>query len=288
MATSEQGLRRKGLPREAYETLPGDRYPPYVAAEERVPEFTLKAVLIGTVLGVVFGAANAYLGLRVGLTVSASIPAAVMAVAIFRAIRTGSILEANIVQTIGSAGESLAAGVIFTLPALFIWQRQDPGIVVDVVQVGVIALFGGLLGVLFMIPLRSYLISREHGNLPFPEGTACAEVQVAGFEGGTKAKLLFQGLGVGALYQALANGRGLSLWNESPTASLPRKAEIGGDFTPELLGVGFIIGPRIAAIMFGGGALAWLILIPAINMWGGSNVGTQSSDLKREAKPLYR
>ena len=264
--------KRKGLPPEAYEVIPGDQYPPYIPPETQMDEFTLKAVLIGIVLAIVFGAANAYLGLRVGLTVSASIPAAVMAVAAFRVFRRGTILEANMVQTVGSAGESVAAGVIFTLPALFIWQRTDPTIVVDLMQISVIALFGGLLGVLFMIPLRSYLISREHGKLPYPEGTACAEVQVAGDVGGSKARLLFAGLGVGALYQALANGRGLSIWNESPSFPLPKKAEIGGDFTPELLGVGFIIGPRIAAIMFGGSALAWLILIPAINIWGGSEV----------------
>ena len=263
---------RKGLPPEAYEVVPGDSYPPYVSAETDLPEFTLKAVGIGVLLAIVFGAANAYLGLRVGLTVSASIPAAVMAVAIFRVIGRGSILEANMVQTIGSSGESLAAGVIFTLPALFVWQRSDPEIVVDLLQISVIAAFGGLLGVLFMIPLRSYLISREHGKLPFPEGTACAEVQVAGDLGGGKARLLFSGLGVGALYQAFANGRGLSLWNESPAFPLPKKAEIGGDFTPELLGVGFIIGPKIAAIMFGGSALAWLLLIPIINIWGGDSV----------------
>jgi len=263
---------RKGLPPEAYEVVPGDEYRPYVDAETNLPEFTAKAVALGVILAVVFGAANAYLGLRVGLTVSASIPAAVMAVAIFRALRQGSILEANMVQTIGSAGESVAAGVIFTLPALFVWQRTDPTITVDLLQISVIAAFGGLLGVLFMIPLRSYLISREHGKLPYPEGTACAEVQVAGDLGGGKARLLFSGLGVGALYQALANGRGLSLWNESPAVPLPKKAEIGGDFTPELLGVGFIIGPKIAAIMFGGSALAWLILIPVINLWGGTTV----------------
>lgn len=262
---------RGGLPPQAYETLPGDQYHPYVGAREQILEFTPRAVLIGAVLGIVFGAANAYLGLRVGLTVSASIPAAVMAVAIFR-IWGGTILESNMVQTVGSAGESLAAGVIFTLPALFLWAREDPAILVSVTQITVIALFGGMLGVLFMIPLRSYLISREHGKLPYPEGTACAEVQVAGDVGGGKARLLFAGLGVGALYQALANPRGLSLWNESPAAPLPGKAQIGGDFTPELLGVGFIIGPRIATIMFSGSALAWLILIPVINAWGGNDV----------------
>ena len=263
---------RRGLPPEAYEEIPGDEYPPYVAASQSIPEFTARALALGMVLGVIFGAANAYLGLRVGLTVSASIPAAVMAVALFRALKSGTILEANMVQTIGSAGESVAAGVIFTLPALFIWQRSDPTVVVDLVQISAIAALGGVLGVLFMIPLRAYLISREHGKLPYPEGTACAEVQVAGEIGGTKARLLFQGLGLGALYQFLANGRGLSLWNESPSAPLPLKAEIGGDFTPELLGVGFIIGPRIAAIMFGGSALAWLLLIPVINIWGGDRV----------------
>lgn len=263
---------RKGLPPQAYEVVPGEEYRPYVPPERSLAELTVKAVLIGIVLAVVFGAANAYLGLRVGLTVSASIPAAVMAVAIFRVLRRGSILETNMVQTIGSAGESVAAGVIFTLPALFIWQRSDPTIGVDLVQVSVIAAIGGLLGVLFMIPLRRYLISREHGKLPYPEGTACAEVQVAGAAGGGKARLLFSGLGVGALYQALANRNGLALWNESPSQPLPAKAEIGGDFTPELLGVGFIIGPRIAAIMFAGSALAWLLLIPAINLWGGDNV----------------
>ncbi len=258
-----------GLSPQAYEAVPGDEYRPYVPARQNLPELTVRAVVAGLALAVVFGAANAYLGLRVGLTVSASIPAAVMAVAIFRVLRRGSILETNMVQTIGSAGESLAAGVIFTIPALFIWSRTDPEIVVDVLHVSVIAGCGGILGVLFMIPLRRYLISREHGKLPYPEGTACAEVQVSGNEGGNRARLLFGGLGVGALYQAFANGNGLGLWNESPKLPLPKKAEIGGDFTPELLGVGFIIGPRIAAIMFSGSALAWLVLIPLIAMWAG-------------------
>lgn len=269
---------RKGLPPEAYEVVPGNQYRPYVPAEKSMAEFTFKAIFFGLLMAVVFGAANAYLGLRVGLTVSASIPAAVMAVAIFRVLRRGTILETNMVQTIGSAGESVAAGVIFTIPALFIWQRTDPTIVVDLLQVSVIAGFGGLLGVLFMIPLRRYLISREHGKLPYPEGTACAEVQVAGDLGGGKARMLFSGLGIGALYQAFANSNGLGLWNESPHVPLPQKAQIGGDFTPELLGVGFIIGPRIAWIMFGGSALAWLVMIPAINIWGGDSVVYPASE----------
>jgi len=263
---------RSGLPPEAYAPVPGESYPPYVPAERQVPEMTVKAIIFGIIIGIVFGAANAYLGLRVGMTVSASIPAAVMAIVLFRLLRGGTVLETNIVQTIGSAGESLAAGVIFTIPALFIWQRTDPSIRVDLIEITVLALFGGLLGVLFMIPLRRYLIVREHGKLPYPEGIATAEVQVAGESGGKKGRMVFSGLGIGALYQLLANSRGLSLWPEEPSQRLPAKAEIGGAFTPELLGVGFIIGPRIAAVMFAGGALAWLILIPLINYWGGDQV----------------
>lgn len=264
--------RKAGLPREAYEAVPGESYPPYIAPEQAIPEFTLKAAVLGVLVGIVFGAANAYLGLRVGLTVSASIPAAVMAIVLFRAFRTGTVLETNIVQTIGSAGESLAAGVTFTLPALFIWRRTDPTVQVELMEISVLALFGGLLGVLFMIPLRRFLIVQEHGKLPYPEGLATAEVQVAAEAGGERGRLVFGGLGVGALYQALANSRGLSMWPEEPTQRLPAKAEIAGAFTPELLGVGFIVGPRIAAIMFGGGALAWLILIPLINLWAGDRV----------------
>ncbi|MFW6080206.1 MAG: OPT family oligopeptide transporter, partial [Gemmatimonadota bacterium] len=264
--------RRSGLPPEAYERVDGESYRPYVPARESPAEFTLRAVILGVVVGVVFGAANAYLGLRVGITVSASIPAAVMAIVLFRVLRGGSVLETNLVQTIGSAGESLAAGVIFTIPALFVWQITDPSIRIDLVQITVIAIFGGLLGVLFMIPLRRFLIVREHANLPYPEGLATAEVQVAGESGGRRGRLVFGGLGLGALYQVMANGRGLRLWPEEPSFRLPAKAEIAGSFTPELLGVGFIVGPRIAAILFGGGALAWLVLIPAINVWGGGEV----------------
>lgn len=264
--------RKSGLPPEAYVPVPGAEYPPYVGPQEQIPEFTFKAAVLGIIVGIVFGAANAYLGLRVGLTVSASIPAAVMAIVLFRAIRRGTVLETNIVQTIGSAGESLAAGVIFTIPALFIWQRTDPSIRIDVLEITVLALFGGILGTLFMIPLRRFLIVREHGHLPYPEGLATAEVQVAGEAGGKKGRLVFTGLGVGALYQLMANSRGLSLWPEEPAQRLPAKAEIAGSFTPELLGVGFIVGPRIAAIMFAGGALAWLVLIPLINLLAGDQV----------------
>jgi len=257
----------QGLSKEAYETVPGDRYVPYITADRHLPELTVKAVLMGVALGIVFGAANAYLGLRVGMTVSASIPAAVMSVAIFRLLRRGSILETNIVQTTGSAGESLAAGVIFTLPALFVW-----GLPVDQLQVFTLSCLGGLLGVLFMIPLRRYLISREHGRLPFPEGTACAEVQVAGEMGGNKARVLFYGLGLGALYKLFADSHAFRLWNESPHVPLPAKAQIGVDATPELLGVGYIIGWRIALVMFSGGALAWLVIIPLINLFGADQI----------------
>jgi len=262
-----EGQSSRGLAPEAYEEIPGHEYPTYVPDEARMPELTVKAVLVGIVLGIVFGAANAYLGLRVGLTVSASIPAAVMAIALFRLMKSGTILETNIVQSVGSAGESLAAGVIFTIPALFVW-----GLEVDQLEVFTLSALGGLLGVLFMIPLRRFLISREHGKLPYPEGTACAEVQVAGEAGGSKAKLVFGGLGVGGLYKLLADSNAFRLWNESPQIQLPGKAAIGADATPELLGVGYIIGWRIALIMFSGGALAWLIIIPLINAIGGGQI----------------
>jgi putative OPT family oligopeptide transporter len=258
---------RGALPPEAYEEIPGEEYPPYVAADRSMAEFTVKAAVVGILLGVVFGAANAYLGLRVGLTVSASIPAAVMAIAVFRAFRSGTILETNMVQSIGSAGESLAAGVIFTIPALFVW-----GMDVSQITVFTLASLGGLLGVLFMIPLRRFLISGEHGRLPYPEGTACAEVQVAGEAGGKGARRVFAGLGLGGLYKFLADSHALQLWNESPQIGLPGKAAIGADATPELLGVGYIIGWRISLIMFSGGALAWLVIIPAINLMAGNAV----------------
>lgn len=262
---------RRGLPPEAYQAIPGEEYRPYVPDEARIPELSAKAIVVGILLGVLFGAANAYLGLRVGLTVSASIPAAVMAIAIFRVIRRGTILETNIVQTIGSSGESLAAGVIFTLPALYIW-----GLDVEWYVVTTVAFLGGVLGVLFMIPLRRFLMVREHGVLPFPEGTATAEVQVAGEAGGARARLVFGGLGLGALYQSLVHGSALALWPGSPEARLfgegsgpgLRKTVVAGDLTPELLGVGFIIGPRIAATMLAGGVTAWLGLIPLIDLFG--------------------
>ncbi len=253
-----------GLSPLAYEEIPGADYPPYVDSATKMAELTIKSVVLGALVGMVFGAANAYLGLRVGLTVSASIPAAVTGVAVFRFLG-GTILETNTVQTIGSAGESLAAGVIFTLAGLYIWNLGP-----SMMTIFTIAALGGLLGVLFMIPLRRLLIVNEHGKLPYPEGSACAEVLVAGQRDFSRVKALFMGLGAGALYQTLMHSKLFKLWNEEPTTHIPgfKGAEIGAAVTPELLGVGFIIGPRIAAIMFAGGALGWLVIIPLITMLG--------------------
>ena len=257
---------KKGLSPKAYETIDGNKYPSFIPANESPAEFTFKAIVIGMVIGSIFGAANAYLGLKVGLTVSASIPAAVMAVAIFRIFfKKGTILETNMVQTVGSAGESLAAGVIFTMPALFIW-----GVEPTKLEMAVIAILGGLIGVLFMIPLRQFLIVKEHGKLPYPEGTACAEVLVAGQGDLSKAKTLFKGMGIGALYQALMHSRLFGLWSKEPSAHIPgfHGAEVGAEVTPELLGVGYIIGPKISAIMLSGGIFGWLVLIPLIYLFG--------------------
>jgi len=249
----------------AYETMDGSEYPPCVPPEVTLPEFTLKSVVFGAIIGALFGAANAYLGLKVGLTVSASIPAAVMAVALFRLMRSGTLLETNMVQTIGSAGESLAAGVIFTVPAFFLWGLEPAQM-----EIVLISILGGMLGVLFMIPLRRFLIVKEHGKLPYPEGTACAEVQVAGRGDLSRAKALFAGMGIGGLYQFLMGHETFALWSKEPYYQFQRfkGALVAGEVTPELLGVGYIIGPRIAAIMLAGGLLGWFVLIPLITLFG--------------------
>jgi putative OPT family oligopeptide transporter len=271
------------LPPQAYEpTEEGGAYSPVVGPERSPAELSARAIVVGVVVGVVFGAANAYLGLKVGLTVSASIPAAVIGVAVFRMLRRGTLLETNMVQTIGSAGEALAAGVIFTLPVLFLWG-ETPGFW----PVFPLALFGGLLGVLFMIPLRRFLIVQEHGKLTYPEGTACAEVQVAAQAGGSQARMLFTGMLVGAFYTAVE--KFLRLWPAEPDMALGSRAlgyrtSLGADVTPELLGVGYIIGPRVAAVMFAGGAVGWLVLIPAIYLFGdaaGAPVAPESEALIR-------
>jgi putative OPT family oligopeptide transporter len=257
------GKETRKLSSDAYKEIPGNQYEPYIGKNEFLPEFTFKAIFTGIILGILFAAANAYIGLKIGLTVSASIPVAVMAIAIFRILGRGSILENNMVQTVGSAGESLAAGIIFTFPALIIWGMKP-----ELTKIFVFSLLGGLLGVLFMIPLRSLLISRQHGLLPYPEGTACAEVLVAGDKGGTEAKTVFAGLGIGSLYEFLMNG--LKLWNFRPSWNIPfyKGGKIIGEITPALLGVGYIIGPRISAIMLSGGAIAWLVIIPLIMALG--------------------
>ncbi|MDH3524868.1 MAG: oligopeptide transporter, OPT family [Acidobacteriota bacterium] len=259
---------RQGLSRQAYEPLPaGGRYEPFVPTTESPAELTLKAVLAGILFGIVFGAANAYLGLKVGLTISTSIPVAVITVAAFRLLaRAGlpsSILEANLSQTVGSASSSVASGVIFTLPALFLWGL-DP----TLLQMTLLAMCGGLLGVLFMIPLRRFLIVREHGNLPYPEGTACAEVLVASQVGGNLAANVFRGLALGAFYRFVVGW--LRLLPDSLHMRVPflKKGELGLENSAALLGVGFILGPRIGAVMVGGGLLSWLVIIPVIATWG--------------------
>lgn len=252
-------------------------FKPYVPADKVTPEITVTSVLMGILLAVVFGAANAYLGLRVGMTVSASIPAAVIAMGVIRVImRKNSILESNIVQTIGSAGESLAAGAIFTLPALFLWARDGimdkPGII----EITLIALLGGLLGVFFMVPLRNALIVREHGTLPYPEGTACAEVLLAGEEGGANASTVFAGMGFAALFKFIIDGI-KAVPGEVSFRVKGYAGEIGTQIYPAVMSVGYICGPRISSYMFAGGVLSWLVLIPLIVLFGESiilNPGT--------------
>ncbi len=248
-------------------------FKPYVPADKIVPEFTVTSVLIGLILAVVFGAANAYLGLIVGMTVSASIPAAVISMGIIRVIlRRDSILENNMVQTIGSAGESLAAGAIFTLPALFLWAEEGKIEFPSILTIFLIALFGGVLGVCFMVPLRQALIVEEHGTLPFPEGTACAEVLLAGEEGGAKAGTVFKGLGLAAVYKFIADG--LKVFPSEIGYAFKGYAgsQIGIQVLPSLAGVGFICGPKIASYMFAGGTLSWFVLMPLIALFGGDAV----------------
>ncbi len=254
----------------AKESVADKEFKPFISAEKILPEFTLTSLLLGILLAVVFGAANAYLGLKVGMTISASIPAAVISMGIIRGIlKKESILENNMVQTIGSAGESLAAGAIFTLPALYIWSKEWNLGAPSLLTITTIALCGGVLGVLFMVPLRKALIVKEHGILPYPEGTACAEVLLAGEEGGDKAKACFTGLGVGAAYKFIADG--LKLFPSEIETPIPgySGAAIGADVLPALLGVGFIIGPTISAYMLGGAVIGWFGLIPLI-----SNIGS--------------
>ena len=243
-------------------------FKPYIPAEKITPEITVTSIIMGIILAVVFGAANAYLGLRVGMTVSASIPAAVIAMGVIRVImRKNSILESNIVQTVGSAGESLAAGAIFTLPALFLWAAEGRMDKPGILEITLIALLGGLLGVFFMVPLRNALIVKEHGTLPYPEGTACAEVLLAGEEGGANASTVFAGMGFAAAFKFIIDGL-KAVPGEISLRVKGYAGEIGTQIYPAVMSVGYICGPRISSYMFAGGVLSWLVLIPLIVLFG--------------------
>ena len=252
--------------------------------KQKLREFTPLAVILGMLIAIVFGAANAYLGLRVGLTISASIPAAVISMGIVRKVlKRDSILENNLVQTIGSAGESLAAGAIFTLPAAFLWEAEwGDSHYISYMNILLLTLIGGVLGVIFMIPLRRALIVKEDGILPYPEGKACAEVLKAGEESGQDSSIVFKGLGLAAIYKFLANG--LKIFPEGVSYEISTKnfagTAVGFDALPALMGVGYIVGPRISAIMFSGGILAWFVLMPLLHAFGSAELASLApSDL---------
>ncbi len=249
-----------------------EEFRPYIPAEKITSEFTFTSIFMGIILAVVFGAANAYLGLRVGMTVSASIPAAVISMGVIRVImRKDSILESNMVQTVGSAGESLAAGVIFTMPALFLWAKEGVTETPSMISITLIALCGGMLGVLFMIPLRNALIVKEHGILPYPEGTACAEVLLAGEEGGSSAKSVFMGMGLAAVFKFLVDG--FKVIPGVVSANIKSlKTELSAEVYPALIGVGYICGPKISSYMLAGGILGWFVFIPAIATFGADTI----------------
>ncbi|MEE9393818.1 MAG: oligopeptide transporter, OPT family [Planctomycetota bacterium] len=255
---------KKGLPPSAYKPIEGEAYQSYTAGKS-LPEFTLKAVVTGIALGIVFGAANTYLGLKSGLTISTSIPVAVLTLVVFRILsgvgKGGSILEANMSQTIGSASSSVASGVLFTIPALFIWGMEPAWR-----QLTLLAMSGGLIGVLCMVPLRRYLIKDQHGKLPYPEGMACAEVLVAADSGHKQASSVFAGFGFGVLVKLITDG--LKLIPGSFKLGLGGRAELSCGLSPALIGVGYILGPRVASVMVGGAALSAFAIIPAIAYWG--------------------
>lgn len=245
-------------------------FKPFIPAEKVLPELTVTSIAIGVILAVVFGGANAYLGLRVGMTVSASIPAAVISMGIIRLVlKRDSILENNIVQTIGSAGESVAAGAIFTMPALFMWAEEGGTASPSLAEIALIAFCGGVLGILFMIPLRTALIVQEHGVLPYPEGQACAEVLLAGEEGGEKSKTVFAGLGISAIYKFIADGLQLFPSEVDWEIKAYQGSGIGMDVLPALAGVGYICGAKISSYLLAGGTLAWFALMPLIVLFGG-------------------
>lgn len=246
---------------------------PFISHDTVLPELTGTSIVLGIILAVIFGAANAYLGLKVGMTISASIPAAVMSMGIIRVIlKRDSILENNLVQTIGSAGESVAAGAIFTIPAIFIWMKEWGRPNPSLIEITIICFCGGILGVLFMIPLRKALIVKEHGVLPYPEGTACAEVLLAGEEGGTKAAGVFSGLGIAAVYKFLAEGFKIFPNEVHYEISKYKGSGVGVDVLPALLGVGYICGAKISGYMFAGGILGWFVILPLISLFGGNMI----------------
>src|SRR5690348_11118094 len=249
---------------------PRGSFQPYVPASQSPAEFTAKAIILGVLFGLIFGASTVYLGLRAGLTVSASIPIAVLAISVLKRLGGSTILENNIVQTIGSAGESAAGGVVFTIPALIFLAPYGPGYF-RYFQIMMLAAAGGLLGVLMMVPLRRALIVKEHGVLPYPEGAACADVLVAGERGGALAATVFKGLGIGALWKSLSwivqifrTVVGYSM----ARASFFPNATVNVDISPEYMGVGYVIGPRIAGVMFAGGVLSWMVLLPLLSILG--------------------
>ena len=254
-------------------------FKPYIPADKVLPELSVVSVILGVLLAVLFGGANAYLGLRVGMTVSASIPAAVISMGVIRFIlRRDSILENNIVQTIGYAGESVAAGAIFTLPAIFMWADEGGVAYPSLAEIALITLVGGILGVLFMIPLRSALIVKEHGTLPYPEGTACAEVLLAGESGGAKASTVFTGLGIAAVYKFIADGLKAFPSEVAFEIKAYKGSGIGMDTLPALLGVGYICGPKISSYLLAGGTVAWFALMPLIALFGGDMVMFPGTD----------
>ena len=245
-----------------------NEFKPYIPADRVMPELTVTSIVMGMLLAVIFGAANAYLGLRVGMTVSASIPAAVISMGVIRVImKRNSILESNMVQTIGSAGESLAAGAIFTMPALFLWAEEGLCDMPSLVEITLIALCGGVLGVLFMVPLRNALIVKEHETLLYPEGTACADVLLAGEEGGANASTVFSGMGLAAAFKFVVDGLKV-IPSDVAFAFKSFKGEIGMEVYPALLGVGYIVGPQIASYMFVGSVIGWMVIIPLICLFG--------------------
>lgn len=247
-------------------------FKPYIPADKITPEFTITSILTGIILAIVFGAANAYLGLRVGMTISASIPAAVIAMGITRIIfKKNSILESNMVQTIGSAGESVAAGAIFTMPALFLWAKEGLIEQPSILTISLITLCGAILGVLFMIPLRNSIIVQEHGTLPYPEAQACAEVLLAGEKKGSTAKAVFSGMGIAALFKFIVDG--LKAAMDAIVVPLKSfKTEFSAEIYPAVLGVGYICGFKISSFLFAGGLLAWFVMIPLIVAFGGNTV----------------